>query len=253
MNISIIIPAYNESIRISKTIRNISNYLEKNNFNSEIIVVNDGSIDDTSIILKNLSLEIKKLKIINQKENNGKGYAVKVGMLEACGEFCLYMDADESVSIENLKPFLKELQNGQYGFVSGSIATNESKVKDSSGSHRRFFGYLSRFLVRTLLSLSVKDTQRGFKLFHKDIVIDIFERLTIKRFGFDIEIFVLAESLNIKHKEISVHWDNPKGSKVTLFSYLQTFKDLLKIFYNKTFNVYKKPIKNINSQGIDFI
>jgi dolichyl-phosphate beta-glucosyltransferase len=226
--LSVIIPAYNESRRIGGTLQSVQNYLKIQNYSYEIIVVNDGSTDDTGLILKKIAEEIPQLKIIDNHKNEGKGYAVKCGMAEAKGDLQLFMDADNSVKINEIKNFILKITEG-YDVVIGSIGIGKLIVGERNGFYRRPLGVFSKFLIRMLVTPGIYDTQRGFKLFTKKAALEIFPQLTIKRFGFDIEVLVIAQKNNLKIKELPVQFDNPKGSKVSLFSYVETFFELLKI------------------------
>jgi dolichyl-phosphate beta-glucosyltransferase len=237
MYLSIIIPAYNEEFRISETIFSVFNFVESQDFTFEVIVVDDGSTDRTLQVLQNLQSILPKLQIISYFPNRGKGFAVKSGMLLAKGEFKLFMDADHSVKIENLNLFLEQVNKGN-DIVVGSIYLKNSRVKDKSGVGRRTLGHVSNFLIQLLARPAICDTQRGFKLFTAAASEQIFNKLSILRFGFDIEIFVLARLLGLKVKELPVLWSNSKESKVKHFDYIETFIELLKIVKNEILEKY---------------
>lgn len=235
--LSVIIPAYNEALRIKKTLVSVDAYLSRKTYDYEIIVVDDGSLDDTQKIVKKLALKIKNLSVIGDKINRGKGYAVRAGMKKAVGKFRLFMDADNSVEIGHLEDFLKEIERG-YDIVIGSIHVDESVVSEHSGWHRRLLGELANLLIRTVATPGIMDTQRGFKLFTAGAANRIFAMQSIERFGFDIELLVIAKKLKYKVKELPVIWDNPAGSKVGLFTYIETLRELLKITVNRSLGKY---------------
>jgi len=230
--LSVIIPAYNEEKRIGSTLISVDNYLRRQNYDYEVIVVNDGSKDNTASIVKSLGLEIKGLRLLNNKENHGKGYVVRQGMLEAGGELCLFTDADNSTSIDHLDKFIPHIDQG-YSIVIGSIAVAGHKV--SSGSEplwRRIAGKLGNVFIQIVAVPGIQDTQRGFKLFTAKAVQDIFPRLTIHRWGFDIEVLALARKYGYKIKELPVDWENDPDSKVGIKAYFQVLLETVKIRWN---------------------
>ena len=237
--LSVIIPAYNEEKRISATLLDIDKYLSKQDYSYEILVVSDGSTDNTAGIVRNLQKKVKNLKIIDNKKNCGKGCVVKQGMLEAEGEYKLFTDADNSTTIDHLEKFWPYTKEG-YDVVIGSIEIEGSKIHEDAGGYRRVFGKMSKYVIRILADLwEIKDSQRGFKLFTEKAAEKIFSKQTIMRFGFDIEVLILAKKIGFKIKEVPVDWRNPGESKVTLKSYVETFQELLKIKWNFITNKYK--------------
>jgi len=237
--LSVIIPAYNEEKRISTTLLDIDKYLSKQNYDYEIIVVSDGSKDNTVSVVRNLQTKIRNLRLIDNKENHGKGYVVKQGMLEAGGEYRLFMDADNSTTIDHLDKFWPLFKQG-YDVIIGSIELKGAKIEEKAAWYRRWLGRISKYIIRVVAGLwKIHDSQRGFKLFTAKAAEAIFSKQTIMRWGFDIEILVLAKKMGFKIKEVPVNWSNPGESKVTLTSYIKTFQELLKIRRNLITNKYK--------------
>lgn len=230
---SVVIPAYNEEKRVRETIMHTSRYLSRQNYLSEVIVVNDGSKDGTSEIIRELELLVPNLRFIDNQKNVGKGGAVKQGMLSASGKYRLYMDADNAIPIEQVGNFWPQIKD--YNIVIGSIEVFGSiKKEDYAGFskiYRNVLGKLSKYLVRVLTIWEIHDTQRGFKLFAGEAAQKIFSKQTIMRWGFDIEILVIAKKLGYKIKELPVKWENPPG-KVTFISYLNTLRELFVIKFN---------------------
>ncbi|MCQ9206119.1 MAG: glycosyltransferase, partial [Omnitrophica bacterium] len=140
---------YNEENRISRTLLDINRYLSKKKYSYEILVVNDGSKDRTVEVVKKLEDKIKNLKLISNNENYGKGYVVKKSMLEAKGDYRLFMDADNSTSIDCLESFFTYFREG-FDIVIGSIAVKGSQIIEKSGLHRRILGNLSKYLIRII-------------------------------------------------------------------------------------------------------
>jgi len=237
--LSIIIPAYNEEERISATLLDINKYLIQQNYRYEIIVVSDGSTDKTADVVRELQKKVENLRVIDNKKNCGKGCVVKQGMLEAKGEYRLFIDADNSTTIDHLDkfwPFIKD----EYDIVIGSIEIKGAKIHEEAAFYRRWLGKISKYIIRIVAGLwEIHDSQRGFKLFSAKAAEAIFSKQTIMRWGFDIEILVLAKKMGFKIKEVPVVWKNPGESKVTLKSYIKTFKELLQIKWNLITNKYK--------------
>lgn len=229
--LSIVIPAYNEEKRISETLLAIDHYLSQQSYSSEILVVDDGSKDKTAQIVKNFTNLIKNLRLIDNQKNHGKGWVVKQGMLEAKGEYRIYIDADNAISLDQIESFWPYLKQG-YDVIIGSIAVKGAEIKEGAAWYRRLLGKWSKYLIRLLAIWEIHDSQRAFKLFPAEVAENIFPRQTIERWGFDIEILVIAKKLGYRIKELPVTWINPSGSKVSLKSYWRTFKELLKIKWN---------------------
>jgi dolichyl-phosphate beta-glucosyltransferase len=237
IHLSVVIPAYNEAKRIAVTLLDLDRYLSTQDYTYEIIVVNDGSKDNTAIVTDKAGELIKNLRLIDNKENHGKGYVTRQGMLEAKGEYRLFMDADNSTKIDHLDLFWPETQNSD--IVIGSIEIRGAKIHENAQWYRRWLGHLAKYVIRFVAGLwSIKDTQRGFKLFNQESAEVIFPKQTLTRWGFDFEILSLAKKMGFKIKEMPVDWYNPGESKVKLSSYFKTFIDLIKIKYNFLTNKY---------------
>jgi cellulose synthase/poly-beta-1,6-N-acetylglucosamine synthase-like glycosyltransferase len=240
--ISIIIPAYKEAERIGVTLNSLKSYFETSTHIPEVIVVDDGSPDNTVEVVKSFLSEMPYLKLIPLPENRGKGFAVKTGMLTATGHLRLFMDADNSVNISHLEAFLEEYAKG-YEVVIGSIELPEARATENNGFARRALSKLSKIPVRLFATPGIYDTQRGFKLFGGAAAEEIFSRQTIDRFGFDIELLVIARARNYHIREIPVIWNNPTGSTVTGGDYIKTFKELARIVTNNLLNKYDRVEK----------
>ncbi len=226
--LSVIIPAYNEEKRIEKTLIKILAYLKKKEAKFEIIVVDDGSTDNTINKIIKVS---KDIIIIKNPCNMGKGYSVKSGMLHCKGDYALFTDADLSTPIEEIEKFLAIIP--EYDIILGSRRTKESNVVEKQTPWRIMAGNIFPFLVSFFINLKIKDTQCGFKLFNMKKSRKIFKKQKIFGFGFDVEILFLANKYNLKIKEIGVEWYNDSSSKVRLFkdSFSMLF-ELIKIRLN---------------------
>jgi len=240
--LSVIIPAYNEEKRISQTLLAIDHYLSAQPYSYEILVVNDGSTDRTAQIVKNFQKLIKNLKLIDSQPNHGKGYVVRLGMLKAQGKYRLFMDADNSTSIDHFEKMLPYLEEG-YQVVIGS-----RDKKDAPGARqavpqsflKRQLGNLGNILIQLLAVPGIWDTQCGFKCFEEEAAKDIFSRCLIDRWGFDIEALALARWLGYKIAIIPVYWINDPHSHVSWKAYLRTLGELFQIKWNLWRGKYHK-------------
>ena len=231
-HLSVVIPAYNESKRIGDTLQEVTAFLNAQVYASEIIVVDDGSTDNLHSVVKKFAKKSPNIRCIRYEKNKGKGFAVREGMRNATGEYRLFMDADNSVSIEHIDTFIKEAQNG-YDVVIGSILLPHMRnAVEKNGWHRVLLRRITKLIRTILINIDVYDTQRGFKLFSALAADRLFALHRVERFGFDIELLVLAQLLRFPIKELSVEWINPAGSKVTLLSYPHSLFELLTIRFN---------------------
>lgn len=228
MNLSIIIPAYNEEKRIAPTIEKVKEYLSNNTSLEqwEIIIIDDGSKDNTRIIANEAASKDSRIRINPQRQNRGKGFSVREGALMAKYNLVLFSDADLSTPIEELGGFIKEIPN--YDIIVGSRALRESKVQKHQPFYREFIGKTFNLLVRKITGLNIHDTQCGFKLF-KDCI-NLFEQQRVERFSFDVELLYLAHKSRRKILEKPVTWINDERSKVSpIKDSYRMFRDLIKI------------------------
>ncbi len=230
--LSVVVPAYNEAEHIKDTIIDIAKYLSKQNYSSEIVVVNDGSKDDTGKVAQSVKATVPNLVVIDNQKNQGKGGVVKQGMLAAKGKYRLFVDADNAISIDHIESFWPWILEKGFDVAIGSIELKESVREDQYAGFRKVLGKLSKYLVRAMAIWEIHDTQRAFKLFPAEIVEKVFSKQTIMRWGFDIEILVITKHLGYKIKELPVKWINPPGGRVTLMGYFNTLKELMQIKLN---------------------
>lgn len=232
MHLSVIIPAYNEEQRLPKTLREIDKYLKAQNYESEIIVVSDGSTDRTCEVVENLKSEILNLRLICEKINKGKGYGVKRGMLAASGDYRLFTDADNSTSINQLEKMWSYFNQG-FDIVIGSRDVRGAILDPPQPWPRRFTGEAFKLVRKIIVGLwEIEDSQCGFKAFTKTATENIFPRCKIDRFAFDPEILIIAKKLGYKIKEIPVYWRNDLKSKVKFKWMVNMGFDLLRIKWN---------------------
>jgi dolichyl-phosphate beta-glucosyltransferase len=231
--LSVIIPAYNEGNRIVKTLKIISSYLQKQAYSYEILVVSDGSKDDTASIVRDFTIDTPNLRLIDRKENMGKGYTVTQGMIEAKGKIRLFTDADNSTDISYFEA-MRPLFDKGYDIV---ISSREAKDAPGAGQevkqpwYKRLMGDVGNLIIQFLVVPGIWDTQNGFKAFRDKTAEKIFSMTKIKRWAFDVEILGLAKKFDYKIGIIPVKWINDPNSRVGLMSYFRFFWDVLKIRY----------------------
>lgn len=236
--LSVIVPAYKEEGRIGATLLDLARYFSDKQYGHEIIVVNDGSPDGTYEAVKRYEGLVPNLRVVNVRKNMGKGHAVRTGMRLAKGEYRLFMDADNSVRIDEVDAFIREMRDGGHDVAVGSIAFSYSTTTEHNGWHRRILGSLAKLMIRVVAVPGIYDSQRGFKVFTARAADDIFRQQTVNRFGFDIELLLIARMHGHSIKELPVTWVNPPGSTVRLRAYVDTFAELFKIFMNKVRGLY---------------
>lgn len=237
--LSVIIPAYNEERRLPKTLEEIDKYLRKQSYDYEIIVVNDGSKDKTAEVVRGRASAIQNLRLIDNKENNGKGYVVRQGLLEAKGEYRLFTDADNSTSINQIEKMWPEFKKG-FDIVIGSRDIKGAVLDPPQPFLRNvILGKGFKLFRKFVIGLwRIQDTQCGFKCFKKEAAERIFPKCKITRFAFDPEILVIAKKRGYKIKEIPVLWKNDPESKVKFKSMLKMAADLIKIRLNLIGGLY---------------
>jgi dolichyl-phosphate beta-glucosyltransferase len=236
--LSVIIPAYNEELRVPLTLIEIDKHLRESDFSYEILVVNDGSTDKTAEIVKRMQKDIKNLRLIDNKVNKGKGGVVKQGMLEAKGSIRLFTDADNSTSISEFYKMVPFFNNG-YDVVIGSRVLKESRLDPPQPLIRQVLGKLGNIFIRMMVLPGIYDTQCGFKAFSEEAAKKIFPLSKITGWGFDVEILALAKKLGYKIKEIPVTWVNDIRSHVGAKAYLQVLIETIKIRWWLWSNQYK--------------
>jgi glycosyltransferase involved in cell wall biosynthesis len=230
--LSVIIPVYNEEKRLPKTLKEINDYLRKQKFESEIIVVSDGSTDRTCEVVEGLKSQIPNLKLICEKINKGKGYGVKIGMLNAKGKYRLFTDADNSTPISEIEKFWPEFEKGA-DVVIASRDIKGAILDPPQTLFRRFVGEVFKYLRKIIVGLwEIEDTQCGFKCFKGEVAEKIFPKCKIERFAFDPEVLLIAKKMGFKIKEVPVYWKNDLQSKVKFKSMVKMLIDLFKIRIN---------------------
>jgi glycosyltransferase involved in cell wall biosynthesis len=245
-SLSIVIPAYNESARIAKTLREVVGYLEEQPGGGEVIVVDDGSKDDTTGVAKAVFAERRlrgvEGRVIRVDPNRGKGNAVRTGLLAARNTVAAFFDADLSMPVTETPKLVEPIRSGQYDVVLGSraldrrlIGTHQPWTREQSG---RFFN----LVMKMLTGLPFKDTQCGFKAFRMDVCRPVVEGALIDRFGFDVELLFIAHRANLRMLEYPVRWDDVAGGSVSLKTGLQGFGELNEVRRNAARGLYDAAV-----------
>ncbi len=240
MRLSVIIPAYNEEQRLPGTLRAVHDYLQRQSYESEVIVVNGGSRDRTGDIVREQIPVMSRLRLV-ETENKGKGYAVKRGMLASYGDIRLFTDADNSTSIEQVEKMFPWFDKG-YGMVIGSRDVEGAVLNPPQPWLRHMLTAESFKLLRKILVglWDIEDSQCGFKAFSAKAAEAIFPKSVIERFAFDPEVLFLARKYGYKIKEIPVTWVNDIHSKVNMMSMVKMGIDLFLIRAHIITGTYEK-------------
>ena len=232
IQLSIVIPAYNESARIPATLRKVIEYLRAQPEPWELVVVDDGSTDQTAACVEQFSREVPGVRLLRCETNRGKGAAVRTGMLAAQGEFVLFSDADLSAPMSELPQLLEPLRNG-YDVAFGSRALKRELIEIHQSPFREAAGQFFNLVLRMITGLPFRDTQCGFKAFRREAAQRIFPQQTIEGFGFDPELLYIARKLDYRSIEVPVRWAHSEGTKVNpLRDGARMASDLLRIRWN---------------------
>jgi dolichyl-phosphate beta-glucosyltransferase len=242
--LSVIIPAYTEGERLGRTLLQIDHHLRPKAFHYEILVIVDGSPNHTGKLAKDYINRVKNLLVIENDINQGKGYAVRLGLLQAKGAYRLYTDADGSTPIEHADEFLQACQNG-FDVVMASRDIEGAVIEIHQPGYREFMGDMGNLLIRAMLGLwDNPDTQCGFKMLSQRAAREIATRMMVDRFGFDFELIILAHKLGFKVKQMPVRWHHETGSSVTFFGpngFTRILIDLVKTKYRLIKGEYNLP------------
>jgi dolichyl-phosphate beta-glucosyltransferase len=214
-DLSIIIPAYNEEARLRPTLQDYLTFCRQGARRVELIVVDDGSLDRTSQIVDGLVHEYPEIRLIRLAENHGKGHAVRSGVVNAQGKLVLFADADGATPLSEIERLEAAVAAGADVAI-GSRALADGQVRVNARLHRRVIGRIFHAMVEILTVPGVKDTQCGFKLFRGPVAHDLFSRMRIRGFSFDVEVLLMAHRRGYRIAEVPVNWTHQPGSKVNL-------------------------------------
>jgi dolichyl-phosphate beta-glucosyltransferase len=211
MDLSIVIPAFNESRRLGPTLRRVVDYLKASGSAYEVLVVDDGSTDGTSDVARQFSAE--GVRVLRQEVNRGKGAVLKAGVLESRGREVLLCDADLSTPIEDIERLRPRLADAEV--VLGSRAVKGSQIEQHQPFYREMMGRTFNFIIQYLIGVrGLRDTQCGFKLLDGDVARQLFAELQIQRFAYDVELVWLARRHGYGVVEVGVRWKDSPSSKV---------------------------------------
>jgi dolichyl-phosphate beta-glucosyltransferase len=237
--LSIIIPAYNEELRLPATLGKIANYIQSSQRNTEVIVVDDGSRDRTARVAESFRDKIANLRVLSNGVNRGKGFSVCHGSQEALGEIILFTDADLSAPIEEADKLIAALKD--HDLAIGSRSVDRSLIEIHESRFREIAGMIFNTIVRFILRLPFVDTQCGFKAFRREPSRILFEQQTIERFGFDPELLYLARHHGLSTIEVPVRWSHSPATKVNMLrDSIQMFVDVFIIRWNSLQGRYHK-------------
>jgi dolichyl-phosphate beta-glucosyltransferase len=241
LDLSIVVPAYNEESRLPKTLDSIFHYLQTRPYRAEVLVVDDGSSDQTSELVGASRQKYPGLRLLSNGGNRGKGFSVRHGMLEARGEIALFTDADLSTPIEEADKLLAALRERGYDAAIGSRAIDRSLIDVHQSVIREQAGIFFNRLVRWIMEIEFSDTQCGFKAFRTKRSRIIFEQQRVERFGFDPEILFLAVRNGLRVAEIPVRWSHDSATKVNVAADgIRMFLELLLIRWNAVRGCYPR-------------
>jgi len=229
MSYSIVIPAYNEGKRLAATLDKVLGYVHQQGWDAEVIVVNDGSRDNTAEIVRTFAERDPLVRLVENPGNRGKGFSVRHGMLKARGEVIIFSDADLSSPIEEMLELLQAIESGADIAIGSRWLRAELQTKRQS-LHRQLFGRIFNGLNRLILGLRFKDTQCGFKAFTRRSAQTILPLQQIERWGFDPEILFLAGKFGFRVDEVPVRWGHSGGTRINpLVDGAHMFQEMLRI------------------------
>jgi dolichyl-phosphate beta-glucosyltransferase len=238
---SIVIPAYNETARIERALASVSGCIRKLGWDAEVLVVDDGSTDDTAALVEAWAERHPEVRLIRNRENRGKGFSVRNGMLRAAGEIVMFTDADLSSPIEEAERLFTAIADGADVAI-GSRWLTGKRIVHKQPLYRRFFGRCFNALTRSVMRLPFADTQCGFKAFRREAAQLVFSLQRIERWGFDPEILFIGIKRGLRIVEVPVTWGHDERSRISyLRDGLQMLLELLFVRWNALTGRYRKP------------
>jgi glycosyltransferase involved in cell wall biosynthesis len=248
MTYSIVIPAYNEGARLAPTLDEVLAYVRQQGWDVEVIVVNDGSTDNTAEIVRAFAAKDPLLRLVENPGNRGKGYAVRNGMLQARGEVVVFSDADLSSPIEEMPKLLASVAAGADIAMGSRWLRPELQIHRQS-LHRQLFGRVFNVLNRLILGLRFKDTQCGFKAFTRRAAQMILPLQRIERWGFDPEILFLARKFGLRVDEVAVRWGHVGGTRINpLVDGARMFQEMVRIRWYDLTGKYNRGSATVPQQ-----
>ena len=240
--LSIVIPAYNECLRIENTLERVMGCVRKCGWDAEVLVVDDGSTDETPTIVQRWMQTNDRLHMVRNPGNRGKGYSVRNGLLQAAGEIVMFTDADLSAPMEEAELLMAAIDAGADVAI-GSRWLDKQRQTVHQPLYRRFFGRCFNWVTRRIMGLPFKDTQCGFKAFKRDAAQVIFRLQTIERWGFDPEILFIARKLKYRIVEVPVTWGHDARSRMSyLKDGMKMLEEMVQIRRNSIRGRYDEAI-----------
>lgn len=240
--LSIVVPAFNESTRIEHALDRIMSCVAEQGWNAEVLVVDDGSTDDTAAVVQRWMRNYPRLHLIQNPGNRGKGYSVRNGLLQAAGEIVMFTDADLSAPMEEAERLFAAIQNGADVAI-GSRWLDRTRQTIHQPLYRQFFGRCFNWITRMVMGLPFRDTQCGFKAFRRPAAQVIFRLQTIERWGFDPEILFIAQKLGYEIREVPVTWGHDERSRISyLKDGMKMLEEMARIRSNSLAGRYDKAI-----------
>lgn len=237
--LSVVIPAYNEEKRLPHTLQAVLAYLKKQNYEWEIAIVDDGSKDSTADFVRKISQQESRIKLLQYEQNHGKGYAVRYGMTHVTGKYRLFMDADNSTSVDHFEKFLPYLEDG-HDIVIGSRDIEGADIAVHQAWWKEKLGDLGNLWIRMWAVPGILDTQAGFKVFKGHAAEAVFPYLTLNRWAFDVEALAVAKQRGFSIIERPIRWLNDPDSKVKASAYLEVLVEVVKVRLNIWRGVYER-------------
>lgn len=242
---SIVIPAYNESARIGRTLEAVSKCVREHGWDAEVIVVNDGSRDNTADLVRALAVKDPYIRVLENPGNRGKGYSVRNGVLHALGDIVMFTDADLSSPMEEAERLFSAIQDGA-DIAIGSRWLDRTRQTIKQPLYRRFFGRCFNGVTRFIIGLPFADTQCGFKAFRRTAAQTIFQLQRIERWGFDPELLFIALKKGYSIVEVPVSWGHDERSRISyLKDGMKMLEDIGYIRWNQITGVYDKEVTEI--------
>ncbi len=242
---SIVVPAYNERARILPTLEAVIAAVRSHGWPAEVIVVNDGSTDETAELVKKFAVTAPEVRLMENPGNRGKGYSVRSGLLHALGEIVMFTDADLSAPIDEAQRLFDAIAGGA-DIAIGSRWLATSRQTHRQPMYRQIFGRCFNMLTRAVMRLPYADTQCGFKAFTREAAQTVFQLQTIERWGFDPEILFIARKRGFRVQEVPVSWAHDARSRISyLRDGLQMLKELAIVRWNALTGRYGKKVTTI--------
>jgi glycosyltransferase involved in cell wall biosynthesis len=248
---SIVIPAYNERLRIIATLDAVVACVRREHWNAEVIVVNDGSTDETADLVRDFARNAPEVHLMENPSNRGKGYSVRNGLIHARGNIVMFTDADLSAPIDEADRLFAAIEQDGADIAIGSRWLATSRQTHRQPLYRQVFGRCFNALTRMVMRLPYADTQCGFKAFTRDAAQTVFQLQTIERWGFDPEILFIARKRHFKVKEVPVSWAHDARSRISyLRDGLQMLKELAIVRWNALLGRYGRDVTKVDRSGL---